>query len=130
MAFRQTLGRLFSNHAETNEKHLDASLQTRYFKTTKSKALTMLETSFEKNDRFRINAISNDRGEISASIVKGKKAFIVGTVIMVRPHQTAIDFSVTTESIFPFDLGYSTKVIHQLYQQAEKELPVIPKTNR
>ncbi|WP_077327403.1 cytosolic protein [Virgibacillus siamensis] len=130
MAFRQNLGKFFSNHAETNENHPDASLQTRYYKTTKDKALNVLEAFFNKNESFRINAISKERGEISASIVKGRKAFIVGTVIMVRPHQTAIDFSVTTESAFPFDLGYSTKVIQQLYNQADKELPVIPKTNR
>ncbi|GAA0601044.1 hypothetical protein GCM10009001_16990 [Virgibacillus siamensis] len=130
MAFRHTLGRLLGNHAETNENHLDASLQTRYYKTTKDRALKVFKNFFEENERFRINAVSNERGEVSASIIKGKNAFIVGTVIMVRPHQTAIDFSVTTESAFPFDLGYSTKVIHELYHQADKELPAIPKTNR
>lgn len=44
---------------------------------------------------------------------------------MVRPFHTAIDFSVTTESIMPFDLGYSTKVIAQLYEKVNTELPLI-----
>ncbi|WP_174614012.1 cytosolic protein [Virgibacillus ihumii] len=130
MAFRQTVGKFLGNHAETNENHLDVSLQTHYYKTTKDRALTVLRNFFEKNEKFRINAVSNERGEVSASIIKGKKAFIVGTVIMVRPHQTVVDFSVTTESAFPFDFGYSTKVIHRLYDHMDKELPTIPKTNR
>lgn len=129
MSFRQKTAKYFSNHAETSENHIDATLQTHYYKTTRDKGLSLLENYFNNNGNYHINAISKDHGEISATIVKGKKAFIVATVIMVRPHQTAVDFSVTTESVFPFDLGYSTKIIQQLYQQINKELPIINNTN-
>lgn len=125
MSFRQKITKYFSNHAESNENHLDLSLQTHYYKTTKDKALAMLENFYSTNNKYRVNAISRDHGEISATTIKGKKAFIVATAIMVRPYQTAIDFSVTTESVFPFDLGYSTKMIQRQYDYADKELPKI-----
>ncbi|TFJ94116.1 cytosolic protein [Lentibacillus salicampi] len=125
MSFRQTIARYFSDHAETNDVHIDPSLQTHYYKTTSEKGINMLENLFQSDPKYRINAISKDRGEISSAIVKGKKAFLVATVIMVRPYRTAIDFSVTTESMLPVDFGYSYKVIQELYSYADKELPLI-----
>lgn len=122
MAFRQKVAKYLGNHAETNEKHIDPSLRTHYYKTTKDKGLSILENLFQNDEKYGINALSKERGEISANVVKGRKAFIVGTVIMVGPFKTAIDFSVTTDSVFPFDFGYSTKVIHQLYGNINKEL--------
>lgn len=129
MSLRQTIAKYFSDHAETKDVHMDPSLQTHYYKTTADKGLNMLETLFQSNHKYRVHAISRERGEISATIVKGKKAFVVATVIMVRPYRTAIDFSVTTESMLPFDFGYSHKVIHQLYLHTDKELPLIKNTN-
>ncbi|GGK09286.1 hypothetical protein GCM10007063_34700 [Lentibacillus kapialis] len=125
MSFRQTIVRYFSNHAETNDVHTDQSLQTHYYKTTGEKALKMLEDLFQSNSKYHINAVSRDRGEISATIIKGRKAFIVATVIMVRPFRTAIDFSVTTESRFPIDFGYSYRLIQQLYIYMDEELPPV-----
>ncbi|SFB24627.1 hypothetical protein SAMN04488072_11164 [Lentibacillus halodurans] len=103
MSFRRTIAKYFSDHAETNDTHIDPSLQTHYYKTTSEKGLNMLENLFKNDPKYHINAISKEHGEISATIVKGKKAFIVATVIMVRPYRTAIDFSVTTESTLPID---------------------------
>ncbi|MEC5421967.1 cytosolic protein [Virgibacillus sp. C22-A2] len=126
MAIRNTLSKYFNNHAESSEKHWDSSLQTHYYKTSKDKAMRMLENMFSNPQVYAVNSISQEHGEISAYIKKGKKAFIVATVIMVKPYQTAIDFSVTTESALPFDFGYSTKVIQNLYGQVTKELTLIP----
>ncbi|RKQ14678.1 cytosolic protein [Oceanobacillus bengalensis] len=114
-----------NNHAETSENHRDDTLQTKYYKTSKDKALLALENYFKNNTDFEITSISNERGEMSVITKRGKKAFIVITVIMVRPFQTAIDFSVTAESAFPFDFGFSTKLIQKLYNQMSKELPLI-----
>lgn len=130
MSFRQFFIKYFSNHAETSENHIVSSLQTHYYKTTKDKGLTVLENLFTSDGKYEINAISKEHGEVSSKIVKGKKAFIVGTVIMVRPYQTAIDFSVTIESLLPFDFGYSTKVIEQMYKKVNKELPCIEDVNK
>jgi len=125
MSVGNTLRKYFSNHAETRETHHDLSLRTHYYKTTKDRALASLENYFSTSSQYELNAISSDHGEISVVRKKGKKAFIVVTVIMVRPYNTAIDFSVTTESVLPFDFGYSTKIINQLYEQINKELPLI-----
>ncbi|GAB3065080.1 cytosolic protein [Virgibacillus ainsalahensis] len=125
MSFRNTINKYFNNHAETSENHEDTSLQTHYYKTTKDKGMGVLENFFTNTQKYKINSNSNEHGEISVVIKKGKKAFIVATVIMVRPYHTAIDFSVTTESVLPFDFGYSTKVIQELYTQINKELPLI-----
>ncbi|WP_339316910.1 cytosolic protein [Oceanobacillus sp. FSL W7-1304] len=125
MSIGNTLKKYFSNHAETAEAHFDPALRTHYYKTTKEKALAILENYFSNHGTYEVNAISQEHGEISVNRTKGKKVFIVATVIMVRPFHTAIDFSVTTESIMPFDLGYSTKVIAQLYEKVNTELPLI-----
>ncbi|WP_373893030.1 cytosolic protein [Virgibacillus natechei] len=125
MSFRGTVNKYFNNHAETNENHEDTALQTHYYKTTKDKGMSMLENFFTNSDIYKVNSISKEHGEISVLIKKGRKAFIVATVIMVRPYHTAIDFSVTTESVLPFDFGYSTKVIHHLYKSINNDLPLI-----
>lgn len=125
MSFKTKINKYFTNHAETRENHEDASLQTHYYKTTKEKGINMLENYFAHSQVYEINATSKEHGEISVFVKKGKKVFIVATVIMVRPYHTAIDFSVTTESIFPFDFGYSTKVIQQLYNKVNQELQLI-----
>ncbi|MBP2077365.1 cytosolic protein [Oceanobacillus polygoni] len=130
MSIGNTLKKYFSNHAETAEAHFDPSLRTHYYKTTKDKALAMLENYFSNHTAYEVNAISKEHGELSVNRTKGKKAFIVATVIMVRPFHTAIDFSVTTESVMPFDLGYSSKLIGQLYEKANMELPLIDVKNR
>lgn len=127
MSLRNTLSKYFNNHSESREEHWDQSLQTHYYKTTKEKGMQMLENLFNSSQSYEINSISKEHGEISVNVKKGRKAFIVATVIMVRPYQTAIDFSVTTESVLPFDFGYSFKLIQKLYEQTDKELPIIRK---
>jgi len=127
MSFSQKLARIFSNRAETRDNHWDVQLQTKYYKTTKDKGLDALKNFFNNSQKFEVNAISEEHGEISVNVVKGRKAFIIATVIMVRPYQTAIDFSVMTESLIPIDFGYSTKIINMLYENINKDLPLLDK---
>src|SRR5699024_443275 len=127
MSFRQKLTKYFNNHAQTSENHLDPALETRYYKTTKDKGLKMLERLVKNSQDYEVHSISTEHGEMSILIQKGRKAFIVATVIMVRPYQTAIDFAVTTESPFPIDFAYNTKVIQQLYNGLDKEITLIDK---
>lgn len=125
MSFRQKLGKYFSKRAETGDNHPDPELETNYYRTTRDRGLMILENFFKGSDEYEFNSISKEHGEISVLKTKGKKAFIVITVIMVRPHRTAIDFSVSTESILPFDFGYSNRLIGKLYDQINKELELI-----
>ncbi|WP_284139805.1 MULTISPECIES: cytosolic protein [unclassified Virgibacillus] len=125
MSLRDKLSKYMNNHAETNDTHWDNQLQTRYYKSNKDKAMDAVKGLFQDNSLYEINAISEEHGEISVHVKKGKKAFIVATVIMVRPFRTAVDFSVTTESVLPIDFGYSARLITQLYEQLNNELPLL-----
>ncbi|WP_010678380.1 hypothetical protein [Bacillus timonensis] len=118
----------FSNHSETRDKHSDEHLRSHYYKTTNKKAVEALTKVINKLDGYHINSVSEERGEMSISIKKGRKAFVVATIISVRPFETAIDFAVTTETLLiPIDFGYSRKVIMNLYSHLDKELPFIGK---
>ncbi|WP_026906425.1 hypothetical protein [Paucisalibacillus globulus] len=127
MSFGKKLSSFFYNQAETSEKHWDKDLETHYYKTTKDKGLRKLEEIIKGSPNYKINSISLEHGEISFRVIKGKKAFVIATVIMVRPYQTAIDFTVTSESALPFDFGKSSKFIKQFYAKLDKELPIIDK---
>lgn len=127
MSFKDTLKKYLGNKAETRDEHYDETLQTRYYKTTKDRALNTLQDLFRNSDTYKVNSISEDHGEISLLKKKGKKAFIVVTVIMVRPMRTAIDFSYNTESGLPFDFGYSTRQIQKLYELLDTELTLTDK---
>ncbi|MEH7223001.1 cytosolic protein [Bacillus sp. JJ1566] len=118
----------FSNHSETRDKHPDELLRSHYYKTTNKKAIEAVKKIINNIDGYHINSVSEERGEMSISIKKGRKAFVVATIVSVRPFETAIDFAVTTETLLvPIDFGYSRKVITNLYQHLDKELPLIGK---
>ena len=118
----------FSNHSETKDKHSDELLKSHYYKTTNKKAIEAVKKVINNLDGYHINSVSEERGEMSISIKKGRKAFVVATIISVRPFETAIDFAVTTETVLlPIDFGYSRKVIMNLYRNLDKELPLIGK---
>ncbi|WP_077619035.1 cytosolic protein [Bacillus sinesaloumensis] len=120
----------FSNHSETRDKHSDELLRSHYYKTSNKKAIEAVKKVINNLDGYHINSVSEERGELSISLKKGRKAFIVATIISVRPFETAIDFAVTTETmLLPIDFGYSRKVITKLYQHLDKELPLIGKAD-
>ncbi|MFT4415130.1 cytosolic protein [Fredinandcohnia humi] len=126
MGFMQKIQVLFSNHSETRDKHTDEFLRSHYYKTTNKKAIEAVKNVIEGLDGFHITSISEERGEMSVSVKKGKKAFLVITIISVRPFETAIDFAVTTESaLVPIDFGFSRKLIIQLYEKLDKVLPFV-----
>ncbi|WP_112181585.1 MULTISPECIES: cytosolic protein [Paraliobacillus] len=125
MAIKESIDKFFNNHSETKDKHWDKQLQTRYFKTTKDRAFKIVEEYFKSKKGCEIIAISDEHGEISCNLKGGKKVFITATIIMVKPFRTAIDFSVTTESVFPFDLGYSHKLVPKLYDDLKKEMTLV-----
>jgi len=113
---------LISNHNETSDNHKDEQLRSHYYKTSQAKAIEAVKEVIAQMDGYQIGNIQEDRGEIS---VKGKKAFMVITIITVRPFEISIDFSVTSESVLPMDFGYSRKVILSMYEKLDKVLPYV-----
>ncbi len=129
LGLKETVDKFFNNHSETSEKHSDPQLQTHYFKTTKDKAFQIVESYFHNKSGCDIIATSHEHGEISLNLHGKKKAFIIITIVMVKPFRTAIDFSVTTESVLPFDLGYSHRLIPTLYQTLSEKMTCIERAN-
>lgn len=125
MSIKQSFSKYFSNHAETDEHHWDSGLRTHYFKITKDQAFRTLEEFFSDKKTYNIQALSKEYGEISINMKGRKKAFIVVSIIMVKPYRTAIDFSVTTESSLPVDFGFSHQLIKEFYAGLKKDLPFL-----
>ncbi|RKL66690.1 DUF1499 domain-containing protein [Salipaludibacillus neizhouensis] len=125
MGFKDTINKIFSSGTETKENHFDETLKTHYYKTTKDKVIKELEVMFGAKQGYEVASISEEHGEVIVRIKKGKKAFMVVTVIMVRPFRTAIDFSVSTDTIIFTDFGYSGKLIRELYKELDSRLPFV-----
>jgi hypothetical protein len=126
MSVLQKLKYVLSNHCETEENHQDEQLRSRYYKTTTANAFKTVKEIVEKSADFELLSVSEERCELSVAVRKGKKAFMVITIISVRPFETAIDFSVTTETkFFPFDFGFSRNVILDMYKKLDQKLTYI-----
>ncbi|UOQ46181.1 cytosolic protein [Halobacillus salinarum] len=112
-----------SKHSETSENHRDEGLVSHYYKAKKDEVFRAVEAMFDTPSE--VVASSKERGEITIKYKGKRSAFVVATVIMVRPFQTAVDFSVTTESGGPIDFGFSRNLIVSLYQQLDRQFPSI-----
>ncbi|SDB94750.1 hypothetical protein SAMN05421734_10381 [Pelagirhabdus alkalitolerans] len=128
MGFKQTWNKFFNNHSESTENHWDPNLRTRYFKTTKDKGFDSILEHFNRRKDCEVKANSIEHGEISLMYKGKRKAFVVVTVIMVKPFRTAVDFSVTTEGSL-FDLGFSHNTIPKLFKSLEQDLTPIDRPN-
>jgi hypothetical protein len=123
MGIVQAVKSLFSNHVETSDHHSDPTLKTHYYKTTAGNAFKQVHEMLKHMQGIEILAAYEERGEISLNVVKGRKAFVVITIINVRPLETAIDFSATTESkVVPVDFGFSKELVRTLYKSFDQKL--------
>jgi len=127
LSFLTRVQAFFTTNQETKENHDDPLLRSRYYKVNKQTALSSVQTVLSKQQGFSVSSVSEERGEISVHIKSRKKAFMVVTVVTVRPFETAIDFTVSTETPLPFDFGFSRQIIIELYKELDKNLPVIKK---
>ncbi|GAA4079474.1 MAG TPA: cytosolic protein [Bacilli bacterium] len=124
MGFKETFNKYFNNHSESRDNHWDKNLKTKYFKTTKDKAFDKVLYYFRQQQNCEINSESQKHGEISINYKGKRRAFVIVTIIMVKPYRTAIDFSITTEGGI-FDLGFSHNLIPKFYRDLEKEIPLL-----
>lgn len=121
MGFANKLKDMFSTHQETSENHYNPELKSHYYKTTYKNALQAVKEIIQNTPGMEITSVSEERGEMSVSIDRPRKAFLIVTIISVRPYETAVDFTVTTETILPTDFGYSKKLILELYRQLDQK---------
>lgn len=125
MSIGQKIKSFFSTQTETRENHINEQLKSRYYKTTTKKAIEAIKTIIHQEDGLTVKSVSEEHGEIAVEVRKGKKAFMIITVISVRPFETAVDFSVTTETVLPSDFGYSRKLIIKMYEKLNKQLTYV-----
>ena len=128
MTLGQTFKRFMTNHTETSDEHPVSELKSHYHKSTNAQVFQAVETILSRNDFYQVTSVSAERGEISANIRLPKKAFLVATVISIRPFETAVDFNVTTETALPTDFGFSQKAVLSLYDELDKQLPRIDRS--
>ncbi|WP_088103786.1 DUF1499 domain-containing protein [Halalkalibacter urbisdiaboli] len=124
MGFKENLMMFFSARAESTEKHFLDELKTRYYKTSKDKAIQAVEEILNQ-DGLKVKRIETDLGEVIATSTSGKKVLVIATVITVKPFRTAVDFSCSVETMLPSDFGFSRKKVIALYEKLDKELPYI-----
>lgn len=124
MGFADTWKKYFNNHAESSDNHWDGKLRTHYFKTTKDRAFVTVENYFKNRKGCTINSTSKTHGEIIIDYKGKRRAFVVVTIIMVRPFRTAVDFSITTEGGM-FDLGFSHNLIETFFNELKSDMELI-----
>jgi hypothetical protein len=117
------IARYISNHSETNEQHKDSALVTHYYKAKHDDLFRAVEELFPAPSE--VIASSKERGELTIKYKGKRRAFIVVTIIMVRPFRTAVDFSVTTDSGGPVDFGYSRNLIAKLYENLDSQFTTV-----
>lgn len=122
MSVMRSIQSFFTTNTETSDEHWDERLKSRYYKSNSKKTLQAVVEVLNGFDGISITSVSDDRGEISASIRQPRKGFVVATVVSVRPFETAVDFNVLTETILPSDFGNSKRVVYNLYEKLDQKL--------
>lgn len=116
----------FSKQCETSEKNLDESLKTRYYRANLGTLFKSVEDIFALDPKTKIVSTSIDHGEIAVEVNRGRKMFLIITIITVRPYQTAIDVNASTDSSSLFGAYPSLKAeITRLYQELDKKHQLI-----
>lgn len=97
MAIRDLFIR-FSKQIETSDGQKDDLLKTHYYKATYNQLFPAVEELFRQDADCRITTVSKERGEIAVEINKPIPCFLIVTVVSVRPLETAVDFTISSES--------------------------------
>lgn len=126
MTRRRSLFQRFQKECETNDNHFDPDLKSHYYKASFDKVYQAVLDIFQNDKDFKISSTSKERGEIAINMLKRPKAFIVATVVQVRPFETAVDFMVSSEQFSVTGL-YPTlkKEVVKFYRILDQQLPLI-----
>ncbi|MCL6573961.1 MAG: hypothetical protein K6T88_20140 [Bacillus sp. (in: Bacteria)] len=96
----------FNKHVETSDQNSDDSLKTHYYKASHKQLFESVEKLFRSDADCRITTVSKDRGEIAVEVSKPIPCFLIVTIVSVRPMETGVDFTISSEKfsllgIFP-----------------------------
>lgn len=125
MSLGQSFNQFFRKYQETKDNHVNPELRTKYYKISFDKGYDYLLHMVENSPEFELKAASREYGEISFHLKKGRKTFVIATVMMHKPFETSIDFAASSEGVSPIDFGQTHKAIRMLYERLNKDLPLI-----
>ena len=87
----------FKKQIETSDRNTDNSLKTHYYKGTFNQVFQSVEKLFHDDADCRVTTVSKEHGEIAVEIDKPIPCFLIVTVVSVKPLETAVDFSISSE---------------------------------
>ncbi|MDM5315609.1 cytosolic protein [Fictibacillus sp. b24] len=119
------LQNLMESHAETSEQHVDERLKTHYFKANKHEVMRVIKQILDEDTNFQELGFSEERGEVTFEVRQPKNAFVVVSVVTVKPNRTAVDLNVSTESALPFNFGNNQRLITSIYEMLKQKLTFI-----
>ncbi|MDP4169626.1 MAG: hypothetical protein Q8906_03375 [Bacillota bacterium] len=121
MAILKNFFTIFRKQCETAENHQDDSLRTHYYKGTAKQIFLSVEQMFRDDRHCHVTSVSREHGEIAVE-VKGKApCFLIVTVVSVKPLETAVDFTLSTEA-FSITGSYSMlrKLLLSYYEKLDR----------
>lgn len=126
MSWLKTFTNRYSQQCESSEHHRDTELQTRYYKSNFEKTLRGVEEVFSNKQHYEIKSVSKEHGEILIHSKQSPRLDIIITIITVRPLETAVDFTVSTEKWSPMGINkVLKKQILAAYDALDQKLPSI-----
>jgi hypothetical protein len=125
MSRRKSIFQRWMKECETRDDHYDPELRSHYYKQSYKNVLQAVIGLFEGRNDMEVASVSEERGEIAIHMTRWPKAFIVATVIQVRPREISVDFMVSTEAFNPFGMYPKLrKLVLGFYGQLDQQLPV------
>jgi hypothetical protein len=121
MSIFRAIAARYSKQCETRENHDDKDLQTRYYKGSFHQLFQAAEEIFQEDKDCRIKSISKEHGEIAVEISR-IPSFLIVTIVNVKPNETAVDMTVSTDKISLTGINPRLKaeIIHY-YQQFDRK---------
>ncbi|KMY51205.1 hypothetical protein [Peribacillus loiseleuriae] len=124
MGWLKTFTNRYSQQCESNEHHHDTELKTRYYKSNFEQTIRGVEEVFGNKQHYEIKSVSKEHGEIFVHSKQSPALDIIITIITVRPLETAVDFTVSTEKWSPMGINKALKKqILAAYDALDQKLP-------
>lgn len=122
MSFVRNMMKQFNRQCETKENHVEEELKTRYYRVNLQSLFQSVKEILQNDTHAKIVSESIDHGEIAVEINRGKKMFVIITIITVKPYETAVDINVSTEQTVLLGAYPSLKAeITRIYGELDKK---------
>jgi hypothetical protein len=116
----------FKREIETSDKNADDVLKTHYYKASFNQLFESVEKMFREDADCRVTTVSKEHGEIAVEISKPFQCFLVATVVNVKPMESAVDFTISSEKFSLFGIYPDLKKrIHSYYERLNQLYTII-----